>query len=114
VRKLFSLVLTMMLALTLVTGLQASAAAAAEPATCGAIVADSEPGHAPGDSDEVPGDSDKATPHHHSAVHSHDVGVPAKHLAATPISGTSMPSGIAAGPSLPSILTARDLRPPIA
>ena len=113
-RKLLASISAMMLVLTLWAGLHTSVAYAADVSACSVAVSDTDLGHAPGEGDEVPSDGDKATPHHHGASHSHDIGVPAKH--STPISSqhVDQPREFASGPAPGSFMPARDLRPPIA
>ncbi len=113
-RKLLTLTASLMLVLTLWSGIHASVASAAEYSSCATALEGTPPGHTPGDADEVPSDSDKATPHHHNLGHSHEIGVPAREWTAALMPPVIQP-GVRAAVSPPTAFAPhRDLRPPIA
>ncbi len=113
-RKLLASIASLMLVLTLWSGIHASVASAAEFSSCTTALEGTPPGHTPGDADEVPSDSDKATPHHHSLSHSHEIGVPAREWTAALIPPVIRPGVLAAVASPAAFAPHRDLRPPIA
>lgn len=112
-RQSLALIASLMLVLTLWTGLSVSAAHATETIGCIELSADREV-HAPGDGDEVPGDADNPMPHHHGNCHNHHLNVPAIDGLATmiPIAGTAQRIDPVIEPD--ATPAARDLRPPIA
>jgi len=114
-RKLLAMVASLMLVLTLVSGLQVAPALAYDGMTCSSTIVDeAAPGHSAGDADEVPADSDKATPHHHNISHSHEIAVPATELGALDYRPSLLPAGATVKAPPASAETYRDLRPPIA
>lgn len=72
VRHLFLLLISLLMAFSLVTA--ASAHVAEQVGCVETTSAGSE--HFDGDSDEVPADTDTGYPHHHGGCHGHHVGVP--------------------------------------
>jgi hypothetical protein len=113
-RKLLASIAALMMVLTLWSGFQSSVAYAAEIGGCAAALEGTPPGHTTGDADEVSSDGDKATPHHHNMGHSHEIGVPARDWAATPVRAIAAPQAIAAVAPPRPVAPHTDLRPPIA
>ena len=109
-RRLLTLVGTLMLVVLVWTS---TAAHAAEAFGCAEISADSI-GHFDGDGDQVPADADKGVPHHHGGCSGHHVGVPATLDAVQPATGEEAAPGGGAKWGLPSLEPDRALRPPIA
>lgn len=112
-RQSLALIASLMLVLTLWTGLSMSAAHAAEIVGCMELSAGTA-NHVAGDGDEVPGDADNPLPHHHGSCHNHHLNLPAIDGPVTiiPIAGTALRIDPAIEPD--TITAARDLRPPIA
>ena len=71
-RRLATLICTLLISVMLWSG---TAARAAELAACIEVTSEA-PGHFDGDDDEVPSDPDKGTPHHHGTCNGHSVAVP--------------------------------------
>lgn len=112
-RQSLALIASLMLVLSLWTGLSVSAAHAAEIVGCIELSAGAG-GHVAGDGDEVPGDAGNPAPHHHGSCQNHLLGMPALDGLATitPIARTALRIEPAIEPD--AITAARDLRPPIA
>jgi hypothetical protein len=98
-RKLISSIATLMLVLTLWSGMHSSVAHASEIGGCVTVVDGTSVGHTPGDADEVSRDRDKATPHHHNLNHAHEMGIPVSDWFGVACVHRSVKAGIT--PSLP-------------
>ncbi|GLV23853.1 hypothetical protein [Sphingobium sp. TomTYG45] len=112
-RQSLALIASLMLVLTLWTGLSVSASHAAEIVGC-IELSTGAGNHVAGDGDEVPGDADNPLPHHHGSCHNHHLNLPAIDGLVTmiPIARTALRIDPAIEPD--TIIAARDLRPPIA
>ena len=112
-RQSLALIASLILVLTLWTGLSVSAAHATEIVGCIELSAGTT-GHVAGDGDEVPGDADNPMPHHHGSCHNHHLNLTTVDGLATllPIARTALRIDPAIEPD--TITAARDLRPPIA
>lgn len=113
-RKLLTSIASLMLLLTLASGLQASAAYSMTSGAPISVVEGTPPGHVAGDADEVPSDGDKATPHHHNTSHNHDLGVPVRSWADLGFVRTKTPLAVTLTAPPVGFAQYRDLRPPIA
>lgn len=105
---------SLLLVLTLWSGLESSAAEAAQIASPCAMVAETAIGHAPGDADDTFDGNDKAAAHHHNINHAHELGVPVGDGPSILLATCAVRLGIP--PSAPPLVFAPDqnLRPPIA
>lgn len=107
-RRLLPLLASLMLVLTLWSGVAAHASETVEPAIAEAVA------HFDGDRDQVPADEHGSVPHHHGICHADHVGIPAALAPADAHAGDCAP--FRAKPALlpPSAATGAELRPPIA
>lgn len=109
-RRLLTLVSTLMLVVLVFTG---TTSHAAEAFGCVEVSADSA-GHFDGDRDQVPADADKGVPHHHGGCSGHHIAVPATAGATQIAAGDETRPGARNRDGLPSREPDRALRPPIA